>query len=50
METNLAPWIQALRHSHDRLRAVAGPLGPGQLQRPSYAAAWSIAQTLSASS
>lgn len=47
METDPALWIQALRHSHDRLRAVAGPLGLGQLQRPSYAAAWSIAQVLS---
>lgn len=29
-----APWIEALRHSHDRLRAVAAPLGLSQLQRP----------------
>ena len=43
METSPAPWIEALRHSHDRLRAVAGPLGLSQLQRPSYAAKWSIA-------
>ncbi len=47
METSPAPWIEALRHSHDRLRAVAGPLGLSQLQRPSYAAKWSIAQVLS---
>jgi uncharacterized protein (TIGR03083 family) len=47
VETNPAPWIEALRHSHDRLRTVAGPLGLGQLQRPSYAPAWSIAQVLS---
>jgi hypothetical protein len=47
METSPAPWIEALRHSHDRLRAVAAPLGLSQLQRPSYAAKWSIAQVLS---
>ena len=46
METSPAPWIEALRHSPDRLRAVAGPLGLSQLQRPSYAAKWSIAQVL----
>jgi mycothiol maleylpyruvate isomerase-like protein len=47
LETSPGPWIDAVRHSHDRLRAVAGPLGPGQLQQPSYAAKWSIAQVLS---
>jgi uncharacterized protein (TIGR03083 family) len=47
LETSPGPWIEAVRHSHDRLRAVAGPLGPGQLQQPSYAAKWSIAQVLS---
>ncbi len=47
METSPAPWIEALRHSHERLRAVAGPLGPDELQRQSYASDWSIAQVLS---
>jgi uncharacterized protein (TIGR03083 family) len=47
MQTSPAPWIAALRHSHDRLRAVAGSLDPGQLQRRSYAPEWSIAQVLS---
>jgi uncharacterized protein (TIGR03083 family) len=47
METSPGPWIDALRHSHERLRAVAGPLGADQLQRQSYASDWSIAQVLS---
>jgi uncharacterized protein (TIGR03083 family) len=47
MEANPAPWIGALRHSHDTLRALAEPLDVGQLQRRSYATDWSIAQVLS---
>jgi uncharacterized protein (TIGR03083 family) len=47
METRPGPWIQALRHSHETLQAVAGPLGPGQLERRSYASQWSITQVLS---
>ena len=47
METRPGPWIQALRHSHETLQAVAGPLGAGQLERRSYASQWSIAQVLS---
>lgn len=47
METSPAPWVEALRHSHDRLQAVAGPLDARQLERPSYASEWSIAQVLS---
>src|SRR5258708_4427290 len=47
METSPAPWIDALRHSHDRLQTTAGPLDGDQLQRPSYASEWSIAQVLS---
>jgi len=47
METSPGPWITALRHSHDRLQALAGPLGADQLQRQSYASEWSIAQVLS---
>jgi uncharacterized protein (TIGR03083 family) len=47
METSPAPWIDALRRSHDRLHAVAGPLDLDQLQRTSYASEWSIAQVLS---
>ena len=41
------PWISALRHSHDRLRAAAEPLSPDQLEQRSYASEWSIAQVLS---
>jgi uncharacterized protein (TIGR03083 family) len=47
METSPIPWIEALRHSHDRLQAAAGPLDASQLERPSYASQWSIAQVLS---
>jgi uncharacterized protein (TIGR03083 family) len=45
METRV--WIDALRNSHDRLRAIAGPLGPDQLGQRSYASEWTIAQVLS---
>jgi uncharacterized protein (TIGR03083 family) len=47
MQTTPGPWIEALRHSHDRLSAVAGPLGPAELQGQSYPSEWSIAQVLS---
>jgi len=47
METSPGPWIGALRHSHDRLRALVGPLDLGQLQQRSYCSEWSIAQVLS---
>jgi len=47
METSPEPWIGALRHSHDRLQALVEPLDLGQLEQPSYASKWSIAQVLS---
>jgi uncharacterized protein (TIGR03083 family) len=47
MESTPGPWISALRHSHDRLRASVEPLGPAQLEQRSYAREWSIAQVLS---
>jgi uncharacterized protein (TIGR03083 family) len=47
LETNPAPWIGALRHSHETLRALVEPLDPGQLEQPSYPSEWSIAQVLS---
>ena len=47
METSPAPWISALRHSHDRLRAAVEPLDLSQLEQLSYASEWSIAQVLS---
>jgi uncharacterized protein (TIGR03083 family) len=47
METTAAPWIEALRHSHDALRASVEPLDAGQLSGPSYCSDWSIAQVLS---
>jgi uncharacterized protein (TIGR03083 family) len=47
METSPGPWIDALRHSHDRLQALVEPLDLGQLQERSYCTEWSIAQVLS---
>ncbi len=47
METSPDPWIDALRHSHDRLQALVEPLDLGQLQQRSYCSEWSIAQVLS---
>ena len=47
MEPSPGPWISALRHSHDRLRASVEPLGLTELERRSYASEWSIAQVLS---
>ena len=47
MEPSPAPWISALRHSHDRLRAGVEPLGLADLEQRSYASEWSIAQVLS---
>src|SRR5882762_8659508 len=47
MESSPDPWISALRHSHDRLRASVEPLGPDQLAQRSYPSEWTIAQVLS---
>src|SRR5260370_34742868 len=47
MEPSPAPWVDALRHSHDRLQTTAGPLDAAQLRRPSSASEWWIAQVLS---
>src|SRR5262249_14769816 len=40
-------WIEALRHSHDALRAIVEPMDEAGLRRQSYASDWSIAQVLS---
>lgn len=42
-----APWIEALRHSHDRLQSLVMPLDAAQVEGPSYASEWSIGQVLS---
>jgi uncharacterized protein (TIGR03083 family) len=47
MEPSPAPWISALRHSHDTLQAAVEPLDSGRLEELSYASEWSIAQVLS---
>ena len=43
----LTPWIGALRHSHDALRANVEPLEEDRLRQRSYCSDWSIAQVLS---
>jgi len=47
MESSPGPWISALRHSHDRLRASVQSLGSDQLAQRSYPSEWTIAQVLS---
>ena len=47
METSPEPWIEALRHSHDRLQDLAGPLTASQLEQGSCCSEWTIAQVLS---
>jgi uncharacterized protein (TIGR03083 family) len=47
MESSPAPWISALRHSHDVLHGVVEPLDVDRLEQRSYASEWSIAQVLS---
>jgi uncharacterized protein (TIGR03083 family) len=47
MEPSPGPWISALRHSHDRLRANVECLNRDQLTQRSYPSEWTIAQVLS---
>ena len=47
MENDPAPFIEALRHSQDSLRALVAPLTDDQLEQVSYCPGWSIAQVLS---
>jgi len=47
MEPNARAWIAVLRHSHERLLGLAGPLSPEQVSGPSYCRDWTIAQVLS---
>jgi uncharacterized protein (TIGR03083 family) len=47
METDPAPWVAALRHSHETLRTLVEPLEVARLQGSSYCSEWSMAQTLS---
>jgi uncharacterized protein (TIGR03083 family) len=47
LENDPAPFVQALRHSHDSLRALVEPLTDDQLEQRSYCTDWSIAQVLS---
>jgi uncharacterized protein (TIGR03083 family) len=47
MELNPDPWIRALRHSHDVLRAHVEPMDATAVEQPAYPSEWSIAQVLS---
>jgi uncharacterized protein (TIGR03083 family) len=47
MDSEPTHWITALRRSHERLRALVGPLDGERLRSPSYASEWSIADVLS---
>jgi uncharacterized protein (TIGR03083 family) len=47
MEASPDPWISALRHSHNQLRASVQSLDPDQLAQRSYPSEWTIAQVLS---
>jgi uncharacterized protein (TIGR03083 family) len=47
VEASPGPWIAALRHSHDILQGLVEPLEAEQLEQPSYASGWSIAEVLS---
>lgn len=47
VETSPDVWIRTLRHSHDTLRAMVGPLTDDDLTQPAYPSEWSIAQVLS---
>jgi uncharacterized protein (TIGR03083 family) len=46
-QTDASPWIEALGRSHRNLQELVEPLGPEELQRPSYCRDWSIAQVVS---
>ncbi len=47
MEPSPQAWIDALRRSHDALRANVEPLDEDRLRQRSYCSEWSIAQVLS---
>lgn len=47
MESSPREWIAVLRHSHERLLDLAGPLSPEQISGQSYCRDWTIAQLLS---
>jgi uncharacterized protein (TIGR03083 family) len=47
MPTDAAPWLAALRHSHEQLAEQTAALDSDALTGPSYCSDWSIAQVLS---
>ena len=47
MESSAREWITVLRHSHERLLGLVGPLSPEQISGPSYCRDWTVAQVLS---
>ena len=45
--TDTATWIQAVRSSHERFAGILRPLSAAEVEQPSYASDWSIADTAS---
>ena len=45
--TDTTTWIQAVRSSHDRFAGLVTPLSATEVEQPSYASEWSIADTAS---
>ena len=46
-DTSTAAWIKAVRSSHDRFTGLVSPLSATEVEQPSYASEWSIADTAS---
>jgi uncharacterized protein (TIGR03083 family) len=44
---DLATWLSAIRHSHDRMRSLVGGLADDRIGMRSYAQEWSLAQVAS---
>ena len=45
--TDTDTWIRAVRSSYERFSEILRPLAPTEVERPSYASEWSIADTAS---
>lgn len=47
MSPDPVQWVEAVRHSHDRLAGLVAGLSPDDLRRPSACSDWTVAQVLS---
>lgn len=45
--SSAAPWLAAVRRSHDRLAVLTGDVAPEELTRPSGCSEWTVAEVLS---